>query len=716
MSLAEIMQEVADARIDMVSLSEFVFKPAGFLVNRRLAPPINTLQYYLDRIDSVDSEFSQALSTATASANNAIDSANSAIASADNLITDVTNQATQSVQNAIAGVAVDANLVTDALTTVVPITDSVNTRTQLAKNRESVSIFDFMTKQELDDYNANRTTDASRPIQEFFNYIAINNVGTADASGDFYISSGVTLDGSLRPVPGSQQPATMNVVGSLRLYALNAIDTMLKLYNCSELNWAGRIAVKGRGSVDISGRTCRVGVKISRSGRAKFGGFKCERFGHFGLDLTDEIGNTSGMELGEVQLNLCGSGAKNASLVTNYTARTDFSSVPSPALNRSHLTVNALPAAENISGFYRSEYFVRIAGKTYRVMETDRANSIISVSPIITENTDQTGSVEYVYGGGVNIRGSDSGIQGFGLLDAINCGIAVDMCSLYGPVIKRMISQSNGIGVCVGLRTDSAMVTYNVGALYSEGNYIDIFQHTQAASDGGYFIGAEYALSLSKVQGNMTLYSFVKNGRLLNYEKKDNNSAEGSSRLRVVFDTSNQVKTYIRDSWTVDIVPVNTDLNRLFGIDSMTLIMQGSGAGGTPTGSFTFAVPTGWTVNGSTNAAVFSNFSGAAVFSLSCYMRDKDIRIACTSPISYKGQLSVTATSVPANDKITKSLTVTGVAVGDWVQAAYTQPTVGLLTNAYVSAANTVSVEFINPTANPISLAAGSIKVKSTKL
>lgn len=97
-------------------------------------------------------------------------------------------------------------------------------------------------------------------------------------------------------------------------------------------------------------------------------------------------------------------------------------------------------------------------------------------------------------------------------------------------------------------------------------------------------------------------------------------------------------------------------------------------------------------------------------------MRDKDVRIACTISENNKSQLSVTATSVPANDKITQSVTATGVALGDWVQAAYTQPTACLLINAYVSAANTVTVEFINPTASPISLAAGSIKVKSTKL
>lgn len=637
---------------------------------------------------------------------------------ATSALIDITNQTANTVNQAIEGVAIDANLVTDALTPIVPITNSANTRTQLAKNRESVSIFDFMTKQELDAYNANPTVDSSRAIQEFFNYITINNVGTADASGDFYIGSGLELNGALKPVAGSQSLATRNIVGSLRLEAKNAIDTMLKMYNCSELNWNGRITVIGRGSTAYSSRTCRVGVDISRSGRATLAGIKAQNFSLFGVSQHDAVGNTSAMELGEVITRMCGSGmpTSGSSLTATYSARNDVPNIPSPALERSHLTVDVLPNPDDISGNYRSQYFVRIAGSIYTIMETDHQNSVISVHPIITENTDLTGSVSYIFGGGVNIRGSDSGIQGYGMIDAINCGIGIDMCSLYGPVAKRVISQSNGIGLCVGLRNNSAMVSYSIGALYSEGNYVDILQHTQAASDGGYFIGGEYALSLSKVKGSMRLYSIMKNGRLLNYEKKDNNSTDTSSKLTVTIDRPNQVETYLRDFWTIDVRSVSEDLNRLFGYDSMRLFLHGSGAGGTPTGSFTFNPPTGWTINGSPNPAVFSNFNGVAVFSIVCYMRDKDVRIACTSPVSYKGQLSVTATSVPANDKITQSITVDGVAVGDWVQAAYTQPTAGLLINAYVSAANTVTVGFINPTASPISLTAGSIKVKSTKL
>lgn len=47
---SELMQTMADARVDARSLSEFVSKDANFMVSRRLAPTIYTLDYYLKAI------------------------------------------------------------------------------------------------------------------------------------------------------------------------------------------------------------------------------------------------------------------------------------------------------------------------------------------------------------------------------------------------------------------------------------------------------------------------------------------------------------------------------------------------------------------------------------------------------------------------------------------------------------------------------------------
>lgn len=54
--------DIENARVDARSLSEFVWKPAGFMVSRRLAPPTNTLQYYIDLFEniSIGGEFNSA--------------------------------------------------------------------------------------------------------------------------------------------------------------------------------------------------------------------------------------------------------------------------------------------------------------------------------------------------------------------------------------------------------------------------------------------------------------------------------------------------------------------------------------------------------------------------------------------------------------------------------------------------------------------------------
>ncbi|HRM32218.1 MAG TPA: hypothetical protein PLH48_17370 [Acinetobacter johnsonii] len=563
-------------------------------------------------------------------------------------------------------------------------------------------------------------TDSYLSTQKFFDYIAVNDVGTADAAGYFWVSQGLELNGAKRPIAGSQQIATMSIVGNPTYRALNGsvIDVMVKLYNCSELHWEGRINVRGTGSTSLASRTCRIGVQISRSGRSKFGGFKAENFSHFGVDINDKVGNTSAVESGEVITRMCGSGsrASGASLVASYSNREDYASTPSPTTNRSHLTVDVLPPEQNLGNPYRDQIFCRVGEVTYRIMEIDRETSKVSLFPIIAENADLTGQITYVYGGGVNIRGSDAGILGFGMIDATNCGIAVDMCSLYGPNIKRVISQNNGIGVCAGLRTNSAMVSYVIGSLYSEGNYVDIFHNTSAASDGGYFIGAEYALNLAKVEGTQSVFAIVKNGRYLSYEKPANNGGLGSSALTLSFSNSNLIRTYYKDAWTFTLVPPNIDLNRLFGVDSFTLVLIGSGTAGTPTGSFTFNIPTGWTVNGSTTPVVFSDFSGGPViFSMYCLMASKDIKIACSSEVTKKNTSNVSAQSVAANSKYTQNVTIAGVSLGDDVSVAYTKNLNGLMLNAYVSATDTVTCEFINPTAAPIALEAGSLKLKITK-
>ncbi len=136
MAINDIVQTIAEARFDARSLSEFVFKPASFMVARRLAPSVHTLQYYVNRFETIDSSFTQALNTANAAA---VTATNNAVG----LIDSVTNNAYNQVSSAIDGVAIDANLVTDALITTSIRHSGQVVRTQAQKNDNSYYIEDW---------------------------------------------------------------------------------------------------------------------------------------------------------------------------------------------------------------------------------------------------------------------------------------------------------------------------------------------------------------------------------------------------------------------------------------------------------------------------------------------------------------------------------------------------------------------------------------------
>jgi hypothetical protein len=62
-----------------------------------------------------------------------------------------------------------------------------------------------------------------------------------------------------------------------------------------------------------------------------------------------------------------------------------------------------------------------------------------------------------------------------------------------------------------------------------------------------------------------------------------------------------------------------------------------------------------------------------------------------------------------------QTMTVSGAALGDLVEASFSLDLQGIGINAWVSAANTVSYQFRNPTASPIDLGSGTVKCRVKK-
>lgn len=339
--------------------------------------------------------------------------------------------ANQSVQNAIRDVAIDANLVTDALTTIAPITTSATARTQLDKNRESVSILDFFTAAELTAYRADKTTfDAYRPIQEFFTYIASNDVGVANATLDAYIGTGIYM-GRL-----GGYSDTRIVRGTLKLTALAPIDTMVYRELGMEFEWQGGLILYGQavgGNLYTwANRTCRIGVGTQPTGhnsRQKWGFIRCFGFQFAGTHI---IGANTASSYAYMRNTACGVGYYGTEayrLTANFSNKVDTGSSSSGA-QRSTINVDYLPPENVISAL--NSYIV-LNDETYIITNVDQVAKTVTVFPWI-DATISTGKISYVFGGGVVLTGKDSSSLSFGVIEGTNNGINFNDTSLYSTL------------------------------------------------------------------------------------------------------------------------------------------------------------------------------------------------------------------------------------------------------------------------------------------
>ena len=99
---------------DMTSFAHFMYKPTNFMVTRRLAPPTNTLQFYIDRFDSTKA------------------TADAYIATIPGIVND-----------AINNTAVEGGILADTFVTVTASGLGTVARTQRDKNKDFISVKDF---------------------------------------------------------------------------------------------------------------------------------------------------------------------------------------------------------------------------------------------------------------------------------------------------------------------------------------------------------------------------------------------------------------------------------------------------------------------------------------------------------------------------------------------------------------------------------------------
>lgn len=473
----DFVQIIQEAQEDAISLSNFVFQPADFIVERRLAPPINTLQFYLDRIDSVDDEFSQALSAATASASTALSSANSAIASAENLIADVTNQASQQVASAIEGVAIDANLVTDALIKTVPVSGNAYSvaRTQASKNAEALTIADFGATNSAAPLSDRFATLAEAQevyphaialtdtidwcaVQAFFNYCKVNAVVNPVMTGTFHVNREVNY------VQG-HNALTKKFTGHMYLWATAGMRHVIRIAG-SFLTFDS-IRLRKATSEPIPYGLFLGGFLDSASTiNTHIGTIETTTFDVASVNVNQ---NTLFCTIGNAR----GGGGKVGNLNFSNPVTGGFP-------YRTTLTVDVLPyfitdtPRLHNSDAYGPNSFIAINGRLYRIDAKDAVNNTITIFPRYVGSS--TGTATYIQGAFFHHNGNNAGCIQVGTLNAFGGGTGVSECSLYTGKYDNLTTEFCGLGIAVGASGTDPAMCMEITRSYFEANTYDYAQ------------------------------------------------------------------------------------------------------------------------------------------------------------------------------------------------------------------------------------------------
>lgn len=580
-----------------------------------------------------------------------------------------------------------------------------------SKLSESKSVYDFMTAAEIADVkSASPVLDHAVPLQAFFTYVCNNDVGHAECFGNFRTSATITINGI----------ATRYFSMDATIQAIAALDSVVTVGTFNKVKVQGTLEVFGTGSTTFATRTCKVGVKFNGvSGRASFEQIKARYFTESGVTIISGSGgaNHNLLDLGNVETYDCG--PIDNQHPANWSSRTDSGSSGSIA-QRSSLVVDSLPPTA-----HEDMCIVVIAGKCYIVTSVNTGTNTIQVFPWVSPLADTTGTLYYLYGGGVHIRGNDSGIIGANSIDAIRCSFALWSGALYGAQVKRLLAQSCGAGVALGFSSASAHLSTDIVGAYFEGNAFDVIRVTRSNVDSA--IVGTYAMSLAKfdethqarlTSGELNFSNAYKTlsiiGRKI-YSAANKLPKNGRDAVSTFAPEIGEMAIYNRNSATVNLPVLDTSENLTYPVDTIALTYIGTGTNGRPTGSFTFNPPVGWTVNGAASV-VFSNFYGPVRFVCEYLTATSNVLVYQTGEPVLTGSKTHDWPDLATATTQSTTVTVTGAALGDFVEP----PSMSVVLSGTrlwgeVTATDTVTVYQRNDTGANVNVASGTLRVRVRK-
>lgn len=593
------IQDLVDGRLDVKGIATFLNGDAGVKVPRRLADEIDTLEHYLDYMRGLQAVYEQP----------------------DGMV-EVNGVKVKPVKvaldDALNAAVIGGGGLADTAVATVPISGTLGgARTLNNKLKENTSVMDFFTVSERNSYFASPTTfDAHRPIQAFFDYISVNDVGTAYCSGDFYISKSLNVGSTTKCL-------TKNIVGNLRLVASQAMTYMLKFNTGKYFKWVGSVEVNGQGSVSIAGRTCLFGIILGDGGEAarnSFDSLIANRFKYFGVYFGQSTTLTNSKIL---RASMCGSGGRGYSLSSTFTLlATEGSSGSGSQLSR--LSVDVLPPSDYAT-YTQMSMSVKIGGEYHNIINIDTVGKTIEVFPWVNTSTTET-NLEYLFGGGVGLRGGDASCVTFDRVDVADCGIGVHDAAQYGAYINMLVTQSCGVGYIRGNTRSNVNYGGGAGSFYTESCDCYLLVLSTLSK---FRIEGTYEFSYPKVKfamaANTSKTQSINGGDFSNIDflgatANRKLTSAGSSIVVPVAGSEGKPYTYRADSTIFNLSVI--DVQALGNVPTEMIVISGSSTAVNyaPGGTLTFTPPTGYTLNGSSGPLGFSGFNGPARFTIILYL------------------------------------------------------------------------------------------------
>lgn len=731
MSYNEVVQAIADAQTDAQTLEDVINGAPDTQFKSRLGRMLWTLATINSRVDTVYIQANNAINSINKQ-KSSIDSAyNTAITSIDSAYPNMqasVNTKLSSLDAAIEQAAADA-LANKGWNDI--LVQTPNGETQRAKNQRNTSIYDFFTKDELTAYKAAPTTyDASKQVQAFFDYIVANNVGVANATGDFKTSKQINFIGASK---------TTQLVGHLKLLPLsNFVGDNVFFFAPLEVSWHGTLDLftsdyvyaNRKAEVGFHAGTAPNGAAAPRAYIREIitGGYR-----QIGANLSQA---STGLTIGKLTAHANGSGLIGTPTYTtpDVTLSNRVDDDNSGTGQYTEFNVSALPPSNLKTGLH-----IRIPNSNsceiYTVVNVDRTNNKIRVCPNVDYTLTSDVTANYVFGAGIYTAGGDASVLNINNIWVTANSYGIWQGALYPAHIGSVVSEMNFATLALGLQLDAATLGGTINYLYTESNQFDFVLVTRVTPSFRFLNDVTFNLDkvqlLGRLRSRKAQGNYYGSYNYLDGVKGTSNSTQFSFQKIVDADYAREIDLSSLDTspryqlwgdYSALSIPLKISsedrITKLNYSKQQIYIGCPRRADMSCTNTLTFTTPSGYTFQDGSTSYVSNGLNGMTQFVFVADVGRKQVffqkfeKYKPTAATVISGTAVYDPPSLATGAQVSTTVNTTGAWAGDILACSFSNPLQGVRMWAEMAQAQIATVYFRNDTGATVDLPSGTIKVK----